>query len=146
MAKTFIISSHQLKIIKFLWGNIFSKNISLINSSLLAEIRFAISSIKNRSYHISTYPPKCIKFLEPLIFLLLAIIVNESLNTGIFPKSIKLDKCIPIHKAEDTQNLSNYRPISIPPLRSNFFKIIVFKQMLNYLDNFLLLSNNHFWF
>ena len=68
------------------------------------------------------------------------------MNTGVFPKSLKLAKVIPIHKAEDKQNVSNYRPISILPLLSKIFEKIVFKQMLNYLDKFSLLSNNQYGF
>jgi len=87
-----------------------------------AKIRFAILSIENKSSHIWNYPPKIIKTLEPLLYPLLAFLVNKSLNTGVFKKSLKIAAVIPIHKTEDRKNVSNYRPISILPLMSNFFE------------------------
>ena len=49
------------------------------------EVKTIISSLKNKSSHISTYPAKVIKFLEPLITPVLTKIVNKSLTSGKFP-------------------------------------------------------------
>ena len=39
-----------------------------------------------------------LKFLEPLLTKSLALIVNQSIVTGIFPDKLQLTKIIPIHK------------------------------------------------
>ena len=48
--------------------------------------------------------------IEPLTH-----IINLSLKTGIFPDKLKIAKVIPIHKSSDTDQLKNYRPISLLP-------------------------------
>ena len=52
----------------------------------------------------------------------ITLIVNQSLNTGIFPDKLKCAKVIPIYKKGDNTNLDIYRPISILPTGSNFFR------------------------
>ena len=52
----------------------------------------------------------------------ITLIVNQSLNTGIFPDKLKYaTKVIPIYKKGDNTKLDNYRPISILP-SLNFFR------------------------
>ena len=47
-----------------------------------------------------------LKFLEPLLTKSLALIVNQSIVTGIFPDKLKLAKIIPIHK-NDSLHIPN---------------------------------------
>ena len=49
----------------------------------------------------------------------LAIIINQSLDTGVFPTKLKIAKVIPIFKKDDDTKFSNYRPISILPTISS---------------------------
>ena len=84
--------------------------------------------------------------MEPLLSPILASIINNSFYSGKFPNSLKLAKVIPIFKAGDRQNVSNYRPISILPLLSKIFEKIVFTQILNFLEKYNLLSNNQYGF
>ena len=53
-----------------------------------------------------------------------------SLKSGVYPNLLKLVKVVPIHKGGSTQDINNYRPISL----SIFDKIIeklVIKRNLN---------------
>ncbi len=45
-------------------------------------------------------------------------IVNTSVVTGMFPEAWKHALVVPIHKNGDTENVSNYRPVSILPIIS----------------------------
>ena len=45
----------------------------------------------------------------------LTIIINQMLNTGIFPEQLKISKVVPIYKANDQKLLTNYRPIALLP-------------------------------
>ena len=67
---------------------------------------------------------------------MLSIIMNNSLTTGCFPKSLKTAWVVPILKAGDQINLNNYRPISILPIFSRIFERVVQKQLKSYLDYF----------
>jgi hypothetical protein len=56
------------------------------------------------------------KFLKAVSYEIerpLAHIFSLSLSTGIFPEALKSTRVIPIHKAGDTTNCDNYRPISL---------------------------------
>ena len=87
-----------------------------------------------------------IKKMEPLIVEPLTLIINQSLNTGIFPNKFKQAKIIPIHKKEDVHLIENYRPISLLPSISKIFEKIVFDQILTYLHENNYLSHNQYGF
>ena len=53
---------------------------------------------------------------------------NKSVDTGIFPESLKLAKVTPIYKAKDKENLNNYRPISVLSSLAKVFERIFFNQ------------------
>ena len=79
---------------------------------------------------------KCFSSLcEPLKCLL-----NLSIEKGIFPDDLKIDKVTPIYKADDKSDLSNYRPLSV---LSRFSKILEWI-MYNCLNQFL--TENEIWF
>ena len=78
---------------------------------------------------ISTNLLKDIKYLisKPLI-----LIINQCLETGIFPSKLKIAKVIPILKRGDETIFDNYRPISILPSILKVFERIIFNQIHDY--------------
>ena len=48
------------------------------------------------------------------------IIINRSFDTGIVPSQLKTAKVIPIFKANDSNLLKNYRPVSLLPAFQNY--------------------------
>ena len=66
----------------------------------------------------------------------LAQIINLSISTGVYPKTLKMAKIIPIFKADDNIDAKNYRPIS---LLSNFNRIFE-KLIFNRMESFPLVS------
>ena len=56
----------------------------------------------------------------------LAIMINQMLNTGIFPSQLKISKVIPLYKAYDETLLSiYYRPIALLPSVSKIFQNVM---------------------
>ena len=75
-----------------------------------------------------------LKSLQEVISKSLTLIINQSLNTGIFPQKLKLAKVIPIYKKGEKTKLQNYRPISLLPSISKIFERVVFNQPYEYLE------------
>ena len=62
------------------------------------------------------------------------ILINESFTTGIFPDKLKVAKVIVLHKKGASDNLSNYRPISLLPIFSKIFEKIMYERLYNFLE------------
>ena len=62
----------------------------------------------------------------------LTLIINQSLETGIFPNAFKTSKVIPIYKKGDKANLNNYRPFSMLPTISKIFERVIHMQLYAY--------------
>ena len=72
----------------------------------------------------------------------LKIIFDNILETGIFPDQWKAANVTPVHKKNDKQVVSNYRPISLLPILAKIFERIVFKNLYNYLTLNKLITKN----
>ena len=72
----------------------------------------------------------CLNFIaEPLTFL-----INAFLAADKFPSHLKRAHVIPIYKKEDTEDPSNYRPISIPSALSKNFEKVMKEQIDDYIE------------
>ena len=78
--------------------------------------------------------------LQPIQF-----IVNQSLQTQIFPNQWKIAKLLPLHKGKGTCPFtpSNYRPISILPVVSKILEKAVQNQMIDFLNTTKQINSNH---
>jgi len=79
--------------------------------------------------------------LEPLTYL-----INRILATGVFPNNLKQAKVVPVFKKGDINNPSDYRPIAILPILSKIIEKVISKQMISFLNNNNILSNQQFGF
>ena len=77
------------------------------------EILDIINALENKSTGRSNIPFKLLTLIPDLIIIPLAYNINRSFSTGVFPKLMNIVKVIPIHKGGSTQDVSNYRPISL---------------------------------
>ena len=77
----------------------------------------------------------------------LSMLINKSLQTGVFPDSLKIAKVIPIYKDKVKENFLNYRPISLLlPSVSKILEKIVHKRLYFFLELHDLLYDNKFGF
>ena len=61
-------------------------------------------------------------------------LINCSLQSGIFPDELKLARVVPIFKAGDPAQVSNYRPISVLTTFSKIIEKIVYNHLLDFLS------------
>ena len=99
-----------------------------------AEVTSIISQMQTgKSVGPFSIPLNLLKMLKSAIAPSLAVIINESCCTGIFPDKRKIAKVIAIHKKGSTDNPSNYRPISLLSVFSKTFEKLMHKRLYNLL-------------
>ena len=72
----------------------------------------------------------------------LSLIFQSCLSTGTFPESWKCANVQPIHKKNNRQIKSNYRPISLLPICGKILEKIIFDEVYCFLNNNELISKN----
>ena len=111
---------------------IIHKIIDEITESVVLKFINSIPSDKSTNDHI---PLRIFKKILPSFISPFTHIVNLSLTTGVMPDCCKVAIVTPIHKSGDTENPSNYRPISILPVLSKTIEYAVNSQLTQYLDD-----------
>ena len=110
----------------------------------LQDIREAIGKIKTSiGSGVDGISSFFLKFPLPAIENSLALILNLSIETGVFPDSWKTARVTRIYKSGEKATKSNYRPISVFPVISNLFEKLVFNQLYQYLNESGLLYKGH---
>ena len=97
------------------------------------EIVEIIKSLENKSTGPSSIPLKMLSVIPDLIILPIAYIINMSFLTGEYPDMLKIVKVIPIHKGGSTQDINNYRPISLLSIFDKIIEKLVHKRLYNFL-------------
>ena len=72
----------------------------------------------------------------------LELIFKQSMESGSFPSEWKKGNVVPIHKKDDKQCLSNYRPVSLLPICGKFFERLIFNEMFKFFIENELISPN----
>ena len=76
----------------------------------------------------------------------LSVLINKSVEHGIYPTKLKLAKVIPIHKANDESDPSNYRPISLLSVFNRIFEKMMYIRLKSFLEKFSILYDSQYGF
>ena len=117
--------------------------ISHISNEEVLEI---IKSLNNKSTGPSSIPLNLLQIVADLIVFPLCHIINMSFCKGIFPEKLKIMKVIPLHKGGSTQDLNNFRPISLLSIFDKITEKIIHKKLYAFLENHKILFENQFGF
>ena len=72
---------------------------------------------------------RILKYIKGIIIKPLTLIINQILDTGVFPANLKLAKIIQIFKKDDRTVFNKYRPISLLPIMSVVVEKVIADQM-----------------
>ena len=64
----------------------------------------------------------------------LSQLLNLCMREGHYPGSFKVARVVPVFKAEDPTQFSNYRPVSVLPVLSQVFERVLYARLTKFLD------------
>jgi hypothetical protein len=92
-----------------------------------------IDSLKSKSSQgIDKLSSILLKKIKSPLIKPISVLINQSLESGIFPDRLKIAKILPIYKKDNEHILNNYRPISLLPVISKIFEKVIFQQLHNF--------------
>lgn len=101
------------------------------------EIFDIIRGLKNRnSSGRDEVPVKVVKEAASSIVSPLTFLINESIESGIFPNALKCCRSVPLHKKGQRTALQNYRQITICSVFHKIFERAMLSRLSNYLAAF----------
>lgn len=95
----------------------------------------AVSNIKSDAVGVDSIRLKFVKIILPFCVHHIQHIVNTSIVTSNYPVPWKCARVTPIAKVADPTSIQEYRPISVLPVLSKIFEIIMKDQIVDYLTN-----------
>ena len=104
--------------------------------SLITELKPSVSC------GLDNISSRLLKLCSPYISNSICDIINQVLETGIFPDDWKKAKVHPIFKSDERNIPSNYRPISILPAISKIIERVMHTQLLEYFQAGNLLTDS----
>ena len=110
------------------------------------EILKIIESLPNKSTGPASIPLKMLKVVADIIVIPLCNIINLSFSTGVFPDILKIAKVIPLHKGGSTEELNNFRPISLLSIFDKIIEKIMHSRLYFFLEEHQILFKNQFGF
>ena len=111
------------------------------------EVLDIIKSLENKTTGPASIPIKLLKLIPDLILIPLKCnIINVSFNTGIFLSLLKIVKVIPIHKGGSTQDMNNYRQISLLSIFDKIIEKLMHKRLYTFMEENDILYHKQFGF
>lgn len=111
------------------------------------EVNHILMSLKSDSAsgwdNVST---AFLKHIRKEVVPIITHLANLCFGKGIFPTYLKLAIITPVHKGGDSDDVSNFRPISVLPCLSKILEKLMNTRLLTYLKDFNVLSESQFGF
>ena len=110
------------------------------------EVLEIVNGLSNKGTGPASIPLKLLKVVADIIVVPLCRIINLSFSTGVFPEILKVAKVIPLHKGGSTEELNNYRPISLLSVFDKIIEKIMHAKLYSFLEEHGILFKNQFGF
>lgn len=106
------------------------------------EVYEAVSAVKSKAMGLDGIPMKFIEIILLDVLPFVTHIVNTSIMSSKCIGEWKKAKVLPTHKRSKTYDLNDYRPISILPVFSKVFEILLKRQIMEHLRQHKLISSH----
>ena len=110
------------------------------------DILDIITALPIKSTGPASVPIKLLKLVADIIVVPLCRIINLSFTTGVFPDILKVAKVIVLHKGGSTQDMNNYRPISLLSIFDKIIEKLMHARLYEFLELHNVLFLNQFGF
>ena len=84
--------------------------------------------------------------LQKEVLITLTHIISKCFSEGVFSSELKLAKVVPIFKAGASNEITNYRPISVLSFFSKVFEKIIYNHLIDFMDHNNILYGYQFGF
>ena len=122
-------------------------NSFFLNPATEQEVYNTLSRIKTKkSCGPDNLHPAYIKDMTQLITAPLTFIINQSIETSEVPDMMKIAKVLPLFKAGNKHNPTNYRPISLLPVLSKVLEGLIYKRLFKYFSDKNLFTDDQYGF
>ena len=109
----------------------------------LSTVQKIISNLdNNKATGLDEINVRALKAGSPILSYYLTFLFNLSLTTGKVPKCWKKKRVTPVFKKGETDDVNNYRPISILSVSMKIFEKVVHSQVYDFLKDSKILSEN----
>ena len=98
----------------------------------------------SKSVGPNSIPITLLKIIGSSVSPLLAFLVNQSFQSGIFPDKLNIGKVISLFKKGNPELPSNYRPISLLPIVSKIFEKLMYRRLYRFLESHKVLFSSQF--
>ena len=100
----------------------------------------------NKGTGPASIPLRFLLIIADLIITQLCHLINVSFSPGVFPDVLKIAKVIPLHKGGSTQELNNFRPISLLSIFDKIMEKLMHQRLYAFLEEHKILFENQFGF
>jgi hypothetical protein len=98
--------------------------------------------VRIRTYGLYSCPARILKCSRYILSNPLSVLINMSVESGIYPDKLKHAKVIPIFKNDDETDPSNYRPISLLSIFNRIFEKVMYKRLKIFFEKYNILYEN----
>ena len=111
------------------------------------EVIVAINSLNfYKSFGHDDIPPFFLRTVCCVLAPTSCHFVDNAFRLGIFPRSCKIAKIVPLFKTGKTEELTNYRPISILTCFSKIFEKLIYGRLISFFQKNFVLHDSQYGF
>ena len=111
------------------------------------EIINATNSLKRKSSSgCDNIPTSVVMSTIGSIIDVVTFLVNKIFENGVFPQCLKKAKVVPLQKIKNSNDVTNFRPISMLPAFSKIIEKVIQRRLIKFIEDNQILSTKQFGF